>query len=89
MDSVYSKESAWLVVLHIHKLKFIKKIYIFRVCLDTAYFTENWKHYSKIIFKCMNSTVWPIFNKNFVEKETYRSREQYTGSTGKAIKNKK
>ena len=37
----------------------------------------------------MNSAVGPIFNKNFVEKETYRSREQYTGSTGKAIKNKK
>ena len=37
----------------------------------------------------MNSAVGPIFNKNFVEKETYRFREQYTGSTGKAIKNKK
>ena len=24
--------------------------------------TENWKHCSKIIFKCMNSTVGPIFN---------------------------
>ena len=24
--------------------------------------TENWKHYSKIIFKCVKSTVVPIFN---------------------------
>ena len=39
-----------------------------RVCLDTAYFTKNWKHCSKIIFKYVNSAVEPIFNKNFVEK---------------------
>ena len=24
--------------------------------------TENWKHCSKIIFKCVNSIVGPIFN---------------------------
>ena len=36
----------------------------------------------------MNSVIGPIFNKNFVEKETYKSREQYTGSTGKTTKNK-
>ena len=24
--------------------------------------TENWKHCSKIIFKCVKSTIWPIFN---------------------------
>ena len=24
--------------------------------------TKNWKYYSKIIFKCVNSTVGPIFN---------------------------
>ena len=24
--------------------------------------TENWKYCSKIIFKCVNSTVGPIFN---------------------------
>ena len=29
---------------------------------------ESWKHYSKIIFKCVNSAVWPIFNESFVEK---------------------
>ena len=36
-----------------------------RVRLDRTYFaeTENWKRCSKIIFKCVNSTVRPIFNK--------------------------
>ena len=29
---------------------------------------ENWKHCSKIIFKCMNSIVRPIFNEKVVEK---------------------
>ena len=30
--------------------------------------TENWKHCNKIIFKCVNSTVRPIFNEK-VEKK--------------------
>ena len=30
--------------------------------------TENWKHYSKIIFKCVNSTVGPFFNEKIAEK---------------------
>ena len=30
--------------------------------------TENWKHYSKIIFKCVNSSVGPIFNFFFLNK---------------------
>ena len=30
------------------------------VRLDTAYFAKNWKHYSKVIFKCVNSAVGPI-----------------------------
>ena len=44
----------------------------FRVCLDTA---ENWKlklktekHCSKIIFKCVNSTVGPIYNEKVAKK---------------------
>ena len=51
-----------------------------RVRLDTA---ENWKlklktekHYSKIIFKCVNSTVGPIFNKKVAEKWNLWVREQ-------------
>ena len=40
------------------------------VCLDRTYFaeTENWKHCSKIIFKCVNSTAGPIFNEKVAEK---------------------
>ena len=30
--------------------------------------TENWKHCSKIIFKCVNSTVRSIFNEKVAEK---------------------
>ena len=43
--------------------------YTFRVCLDRTYFaeTENKKYYSKIIFKCMNSVVGPIFNEKVAE----------------------
>ena len=46
------------------------------MCLDNAYFAENWKYCNKIIFKCMNSAVWLIFNKIFVKKEVCGSSEQ-------------
>ena len=38
--------------------------------MDRTYFaeTENWKYCSKIIFKCVNSVVGPIFNEKVVEK---------------------
>ena len=39
-----------------------------RICLETAYFAKNWKHYNKIIFKCINSVMRPIFNESFAEK---------------------
>ena len=41
-----------------------------RVCLDRTYFaeTENWKYCSKIIFKCVNNTVGPIFNEKIDKK---------------------
>ena len=41
--------------------------------------TENWKHYSKIIFKCVNSIVGPGFKEKFVEIRTCGSYEQCTG----------
>ena len=50
--------------------------------MDTVYFAKNWKHCSKIIFKCVNSAVRPIFNKKVTEKEVCGSREQCTGPTG-------
>ena len=39
---------------------------------------ENWKHYSKIIFKCVNSAVGPIFNEKVAEKWNLWVHEQYT-----------
>ena len=44
-------------------------IQILRVRLNRIYFaeTENWKHCSKIIFKCVNSAMWPIFNEKVAE----------------------
>ena len=48
--------------------------------------TENWKlktekHCSKIIFKCVNSTVRLIFNEKVAEKWNLWVREQYTMCT--------
>ena len=37
---------------------------------------ENWKHYSKIIFKCVNSVVRPILMKVLLKKEVCGSCEQ-------------
>ena len=53
------------------------------VCLVTAYFAENWKHYNSIIFKCVNSVMWLIFNESFVKKKVCGSCEQCTEPTGK------
>ena len=43
---------------------------MFKVRLDRTYFakTKNRKHCSKIIFKCVNSTMRPIFNEKIAEK---------------------
>ena len=38
------------------------------IFLDTVYFAENWKYYSKIIFKCVNNAMKLIFNESFAEK---------------------
>ena len=42
------------------------------VCLDRTILlklkTENWKHCNKIIFKCVNSSVKPIFNEKVAKK---------------------
>ena len=37
-----------------------------------SFIAENWKYCSKIIFKCMNSAVIPIFNESFAEKKICR-----------------
>ena len=42
-------------------------------CVWILIIAENWKHCSKIIFKCVNNTVGEFV---FGEKGTYDSREQ-------------
>ena len=61
-----------------------ESLFLLRVCLNIVYFVENWKYYSKIIFKCVNSVVRPIFNESFAEKEVCGSSEQCTGPIRKA-----
>ena len=51
---------------------------ILKVRLDTAYFIENLKYCSKIIFKCVNNIVGPIFNEKVAKSEFCRSCEQCT-----------
>ena len=62
-----------------HPPQFLKQLL---VRLDWIYFTkiENWKHCNKIIFKCMNSTMGPIFNEKVAEKWNLWIREQYTSA---------
>ena len=67
-------EIMWFLFLHIR--------IITEVRLNTA---KNWKlklktkkYCSKINFKCMNSTVEPIFNEKVDEKWNLWVREQYT-----------
>ena len=42
-------------------VRFSKRVGSFRIQLILLK-TKNWKHYGKIIFKCVNSAVGPIFN---------------------------
>ena len=44
---------------------------------------ENWKHCSKIIFKCVNCAVRPSFKEKVAEYGICGSCEQCTGPTGK------
>ena len=59
-----------LILYHdlIHPNIYIYIYHLLRMRLDTTYFAENWKYCSKIIFKCVNNAVRPIFNENFTEK---------------------
>ena len=49
-------------------------------CWNWKLKTENWKLYSKIIFKCVNSTVWPIFNFFLYVNSAVNSNEQCMNS---------
>ena len=42
-------------------------MYLFLGNVWISLFAENWKHCSKIIFKCANNDVGPSFNENFAK----------------------
>ena len=42
--------------------------------------TYCWNHCSKIIFKCVNNAVWPIFNEKIDKKWNLWVCEQYTNA---------
>ena len=51
----------WLIMeKDISKIVCEARPYRFRIRLDITYFCWNWKYCSKIIFKCVNSTVKPV-----------------------------
>ena len=48
---------------------------ILMVHLDGVYFYWNWKYCSKIIFKCVNSIVKPIFNKKLLKNVIFETHK--------------
>ena len=60
------------------KLQFLNKgsVWIELIFAETE--NWNWKYCSKIIFKCVNSAVEPIFNEKVVEKWNLWLRKQCT-----------
>ena len=59
-----------------HNYWFLGSVWIELILLKLK--TENWKHCSKIIFKCVNSTVGPIFNEKIDKKWNLWVSEQCT-----------
>ena len=57
------KKDVWKVKKH---LIMVKMAHLGSVWIPLI--TENWKHCSKIIFKLVNNTMWPIFNESLAEK---------------------
>ena len=68
----------WITSLVAHQLVYFRTL---RVCLDRTYFAELkiycWNHCSKIIFKCVNSIVRPIFNEKVAKKWNLWVHKQY------------
>ena len=55
----------------------------YKVGLNIAYFVENKKYCSKIIFECVNSTWNQFLMKVVLKKEVCGSYKQCIGLTGK------
>ena len=62
MNNIKNKlNSEIILIFYLHPNAHLESVWI-------PLIAENWKHYSKIIFKYVNSGVGPIFNVYFVEK---------------------
>ena len=62
MNSSKNKlNSEIILIFHLHPNAHLGSVWI-------LFIAENWKHYNKIVFKCINSIVRPIFNVYFAEK---------------------
>ena len=57
------------------QFKYIGSVWIEFIFTETE--NWNWKYCSKIIFKCVNSVVEPIFNEKVAKKWNLWVREQY------------
>ena len=88
-------KSLWIAKTKILSWKgYVGSVWIELILLKLK--TENWKHCSKIIFKCVNSAMGPIFNEKVAEKCNLWVHEQCTDtlftdkkSTSAATKKKK
>ena len=71
--SMYSNNNTTIVELGLCIVKW-------KLILNRTYFTEteNWKYYSKIIFKCVNNIVGPILIKKWLKFDVCGIREQCT-----------
>ena len=80
------KNTAWPIIWSNHLVFSFVLLYMVMILLGSVWIefillklkTENWKHCSKIIFKCVNSTLRPIFNEKFNKKWNLWVRKQCT-----------
>ena len=61
--------------LIVDQIVWIRSVWIELILLKLK--IKNWKYCSKIIFKCVNSTVGPIFNEKVVKKWNLWVHKQY------------
>ena len=80
-DFLYKKKRFWDFAKEKHMILWIwndilhlRSVWIELILLKLK--TENWKHCSKIIFKCVNSIVGPIFNEKVDKKWSLWVHEQ-------------
>ena len=68
-ETTKEKENHFSLSLSLLNLKILNKWSVWIELILLKLKTENWKYCSKIIFKCVNSTVGPIFNKKWLKSD--------------------